>query len=141
MPNINEIFGSKLLKASDLKGRDVPLTIASYSMVEFPNDPRPKLVLSFDGTEKEMVVNRTNGNWIAESHGEDTDQWIGKRIILFPDRVEFKGEIVDAIRVRPPEAGQAQAPRVDVLGREAAAIVDEVTEPGGLEDDDGSPPF
>jgi hypothetical protein len=31
------------------------------------------------------------------------DAWIGKPIMLYPDRVAFQGKIVDAIRVKVPK--------------------------------------
>jgi hypothetical protein len=54
------------------------------------------------------VVNSTNANMLADSFGFDSAAWIGKTIELRPERVNFAGKMVDAIRTYP--AGQT-APR------------------------------
>jgi hypothetical protein len=49
---------------------------------------------------------------IAEMYGAETDHWHGKKITLYPARVEFQGRIVTAIRVHldPSASEEAQAP-------------------------------
>jgi len=47
-----------------------------------------------------VVLNKTNAKIIASLHGNETDDWPGKKIILYATEVDFRGEIVDAIRVR-----------------------------------------
>ncbi len=58
--NINEAFPSKYLKASDLDGKNVTVTIKSAELEEIGFDKEQKLVLSFVGTDKSMVLNKTN---------------------------------------------------------------------------------
>lgn len=107
---LDDVFGSKYLKAEDLKGHEVEVTIDGCQLEEFDQDGRTvkKLVLNFVGKDRGLVLNKTNANRIGEMHGDETDNWGGKRIKLFPDRVDFAGNIVDAIRVKietaPPEA-------------------------------------
>ena len=118
MRTLDDIYGSNLLKAPDLKGQDMPLVIAGWSMSEFPDQERPKVILTFQGTDKELVLNKTNANRVAESHGDVPDAWVGKEITLYPDRVEFGGKIVDAIRVRYPaiQTGDPSVPPPDDAG-------------------------
>ena len=99
--NVNDIFPSKFLKATDLKGRHVTVTIADCVMEQL-GDNR-KLVLYFEGKDKGMVCNRTNADRIAYLYSPDTDNWIGKAITIFPDMVNFQGKTMEALRVRPPE--------------------------------------
>ncbi|MGH2358944.1 MAG: hypothetical protein ACRDGM_00135, partial [bacterium] len=52
---------------------------------------------------KGMVLNRTNSNEIEYDcgYGGDMDAWIGKPICIYPAMVDFKGDRVPALRVRP----------------------------------------
>jgi len=101
MPSIKDIYGgSKGLKAADLRGRAHLLKVSDSRLVKF-NDGS-KIVLSFDGKEKELVVNKTNAQMIASKFGEDYERWLGAEIEVYPDKTQFNGELVDCIRVRIP---------------------------------------
>lgn len=106
--NINQLYGGDYLKAADLQGQTRTLTIAGETVKEF-DDGKSKLVLSFEKTTKTLVVNSTNANMIADAYGFDSAAWVGKSIELRPERVNFAGKMVDAIRVYPPGAGTAPA--------------------------------
>lgn len=98
---LNDVFPSNYIKAADLKKREHTVVIASAD-VEKVGDER-KLVLHFQGREKGLICNKTNAGRIAHFYGEDTDDWIGKEIVLFADLVDFQGKTVEAIRVRGPK--------------------------------------
>ena len=98
MPSIDEVYSGKSLKAADLEGNEVPLTIANAEAKEF--DDASKIVITFTETEKVFICNKTNANRIASSHGKDYSLWHGKKITLYPDMVDFKGDMVEAIRVK-----------------------------------------
>jgi hypothetical protein len=102
---LNDIFPSNYIKAADLQKREVSVVIASAE-VEPIGDER-KLVLKFQGRQKGMICNKTNANRIAYAYGEDTDAWVGKEIVLYPDLVDFQGRTVEAIRVRTSTRPQA----------------------------------
>jgi hypothetical protein len=106
---LGEMFPSKSLKADDFKDNPQVLTMADVEIVTF-DDGTKKPALSFQEHEKRLLLNRTNSNIIAESYGDDTDAWRGKRIQLYAARVEFKGDIVDAIRVQGPKQNAAPPP-------------------------------
>jgi hypothetical protein len=117
--DINDIYQSDSLKAADLKGREHTLCIATVESKKF-NDGA-KLVITFQNAKKSFVVNRTNAKRIAFTHGTNTDGWAGKEIVLYPDLVEYQGQTVEAIRVRPvARQATAAAPRqVSVAGGQA----------------------
>lgn len=107
---ISSAFPSDYLKASDLNGRQVTVTMAKVTVEKIGKDSKP--VLYFQGKQKGMVLNKTNANAIAANYGEDTDQWAGCTITLFETMVDFQGKSVPAIRVRVvPQQRQAPAPR------------------------------
>lgn len=101
MPNIDDVYqnSSNALKAEDLKGHEVKCLINGAELKQFDNGN--KIVLSFQGKEKTLVLNKTNARRIAEQFGNNTDNWSGSEIILYPDKTEFQGKMVDCIRVRP----------------------------------------
>ena len=105
---IGSVFGGDSLKAADLQGHEPIVVIASVEMKKFDNGN--KLVLTFQGKKKTLVVNKTNAGRIAYAHGTNTDNWIGKEIQLYTDLVDFQGKPVEAIRVRPPPKRQAPTP-------------------------------
>lgn len=102
--NITTAFPSKYLKASDLQGRSVEVTIATIVMEEIGqgDDKQEKPVIYFVGKEKGIICNVINGKMIAESYGDETDDWVGQLVEIYPDKTSFKGDIVDCIRVRIP---------------------------------------
>ena len=102
MPHIDEFFPSKYLKASDLQGRDVRVTIASLNPEQFENDGKTetKLVCYFAKKEKGVVLNKTNAATIATAYGYDYTQWPGNQITLYVAMVDAWGETREAIRVR-----------------------------------------
>jgi hypothetical protein len=99
---LNEIFKSDYLKADDLGDGDMPVTITKVEAKEFDSDGKKdwKAVLHFKETEKSLVANKTNCQTIADLHGDETDDWAGKRITLYATEVEFGGKTMLGIRVR-----------------------------------------
>lgn len=95
-----KLFPGRFIKSVDLEGRDVTLEVKAVRSEEI--DGKAKAVLSFQGTKKEMVMNRTNAEAIKLMFGRETDNWIGKKITVFPATIAdpFNGGTTTAIRVR-----------------------------------------
>src|SRR6516164_2309386 len=98
--NINDVFPSKYLKASDLKGRRIEVVMADVKTEKLGDDFKP--ILSFKGKDKGLVLNKTNANAIIDAYGPESDDWFGQPIILFEAMVEFQGKRGPAIRVDVP---------------------------------------
>lgn len=105
--NINDQFPSKYLKASDLNGGEVTVTIKDCIVENLGDDKRP--VLYFAGKEKGVVLNKTNATNISDAYTPDTDEWVGKKVVLYTAYVDFQGRSMEAIRIRPAKAGAATA--------------------------------
>ena len=139
--NINEAFPNRYLKASDLNGRNVTVTIKSAEFEEIGFAKERKLVLGFANSDKLMVCNKTNARDIAKLlHSEETSDWTGKRITLCAREVEFQGTMTPALRVlsQKPEAHKA-APPPAPPGQTApppAPPVQAAPPPAEVEDDD-----
>jgi len=99
---ISEEFPSQYLKAADLGGRDIRVTMGRVERETIGTDK--KLVLYFKGKEKGLVLNKTNANTIGDGYGDDTDDWFDQPLILFSVKTDYQGKVVDAIRCRVPTA-------------------------------------
>ena len=105
---LDEVYHGDSLKAADLAGKDCRVTISGYEVVDF--DEGKKIVLSFNKTDRTFVLNKTNGNTIADMYSQEMDNWIGKPITLFPTQTDFQGKAVACIRVRIGQPQPAPAP-------------------------------
>lgn len=95
--NINEVFPSKYLKASDLQGKAVKVIIDKVTVEKMGEDNKP--VLYFKGKEKAMALNKTNAQMIAAHYSPETDGWVGREIKLYAGKVNFNGQMVDSLKV------------------------------------------
>ena len=117
MPNINDFYPSNYLRAADLGGKEVDVTIDRVTSEEFEQDgkKRMKPVVHFRNTGiKPLVTNKTNAMLIATACGsEDYSTWTGKQVRLYADLVNFRGKVSEAIRVK-----RTPAPLVEELNDE-----------------------
>lgn len=97
---LSEAFPSNYLKSEDLQDRDVLVVIAGANQ-EMVGSER-KLMLTFQGKKKSMICNKTNAGRIAFMYGDETDNWIGKEIVLTSEFVEYQGKTVKGLRIKPP---------------------------------------
>ena len=94
---ISSAFPSKYLKASDLAGMKVTVEIGECNMEDIGDGDKP--VLYFAGKGKGLVMNKTNASTISAQFGDDTGDWMGKTIKLYPAKTQFQGQTVDCIRI------------------------------------------
>ena len=100
--NINDYFPSKYLKASDLKGREPVLTIKGVIREEVGQKREMKPILYFKEAQKGLVLNKTNAGRVTQIAGSGIiDEWKGVQVKLYATEVEFQGDTVDAIRIKP----------------------------------------
>lgn len=105
MPNIQDAFPSKYLKASDLNGREPIVTIKGVKYEAVGRDKEMKAVVYFKGKDKGIVLNKTNATKITKIVGSsETDDWRGHQIKLYSTETEFGGETVECIRIKPATA-------------------------------------
>lgn len=106
MPDLDDIYnsGGSYIKGDDLVDcDDLDVTISGVEIKKF-DDGSQKAVLSFEETDRRLVVNRTNALMISEvAKSKRTDDWVGHMISLYSTKVEFGGKLTNGIRVRPPQ--------------------------------------
>jgi len=126
MTSYKSLFPSKYLRAIDLDGSHVTVTIDRVDEDEWigsGQDAEQKPTLYFSDDIQPLVLNKTNAAAIGDLHGEDFTKWGGKRVVLYPTRVQFRDKMVDAIRVR--EVAESQADEQKIPATAAADAGDE----------------
>ena len=100
--NINDVFPGKYLKASDLKNQDATVTISGVVLEDVGSEGKKeeKAVVYFQGKDRGLVLNKTNSGVISDLYGDETDNWVGKMITMFPTQTDFAGKSVECIRIR-----------------------------------------
>jgi hypothetical protein len=91
----DELYPGRFLKAADLKGKIVTVEIASVDREKLVGDKGEQVrgILSFAKTEKQLALNRTNGECIKGMFGRNPQEWVGKRISIYP--AKFTGNLPD----------------------------------------------
>lgn len=120
---MKDYYPSNWLKAEDLDGKDVALTIKNVESKSF-GDNEVKPLVTFEGTEKGLILNKTNFGTIAALYGDETDYWIGRKIKLYSTEVDFRGTTTLAIRIRLEKFSTAEAAtaRDTLLAAEPKAV-------------------
>lgn len=123
MPKIHQMIDSKFLKKEDA-GDGLLATIRNVKQHNVGREDQPEMKWCAEFDEcKPMVLNSTNLALIEKAlNSDDSDNWIGKKIVLFNDEnVSFGGQVtggvrVDVNRTKKYHAKQEKAPAVQVRG-------------------------
>ena len=100
--NINAAFPSRYLKAADLGDATPIVTIDRVAVEEVGQEREHRPVVYFVGKQKGVVLNKSNAAAIAQLAGPETEEWPGTQVQLYVAMVSFRGEEVEAIRIRAP---------------------------------------
>lgn len=102
---VTDAFQGNFIEALHLAGKDATMTIEGYDEPNTVKDATKKLIdkpiLRFKGTDKGLILNKTNARTIGLTYGNEMDEWSGKQITLFATTCEAFGETVPCVRVRP----------------------------------------
>jgi hypothetical protein len=103
--HVDQLYPSRFLRCSDLGGKPLVVVIADLKREDVGGEN--KVIVSFTGDTKALILNKVNAKAIARLHGDETRNWRGKSITLVPAQVDFRGDLVDAIRVRTASPQQS----------------------------------
>ncbi len=84
----DQLYPGRFIKAGELLGKKVTLTIRDVEMEELQGDDgakKAKALVSFTESPKMLVLCKTNGICIREMFGKVLAAWVGKRITVFED--------------------------------------------------------
>lgn len=160
--DFDQMYPGRFIKAGDFGGKQVTLRISAVDIAKLVSDkgPQVKGIVSFDRTEKQWCINKTNGECVKAMFGRNPQAWIGKRVTLFagdhngepcirvwgsPD-IDADFEVLIQLprkfpfrmtmhRTGPARAAAAPAQRQEPAQRTPAPVVER--EPGA--DDEGLP--
>ena len=116
--NINDMKESRYVRKDDV-GDGVIVTITGLTEENLAMENQPpemKFVLHFKENIKPLVMNSTNAQLAAKAlSSPETDDWIGKKVILFNDpNVSFGGKLTGGVRIRKNQ--QAPVPAAPAGG-------------------------
>lgn len=122
MTDYRKFLEKEFLYEYDLEGRDFTLTIAKVEGGELTGEggkTTKKPIVTFVGAKKKLALNATNGATIAGMYGCHVEEWIGKKITLFPSVTNFgKQKNLPCIRIRPTVPTEKAAPAAREPGEE-----------------------
>lgn len=141
--HINQLKDSKFLKKEDC-GQGILVTIKGLTQENIAMEGQAQemvWLLHFMENVKPLVFKPVNQQLTALAVGsEETDDWIGKKIVLFHDpTITMSGKIVGGIRVRAP---RNQAPKpVTTSPPQPAPMPHVERQTAQAEDSSDDPPF
>ena len=93
--NFDQLYPGRFLKAGTLDDKKVTLTISAvvHEKLEGEKGAELKAVMSFNQTEMQLVVAKTNALCIKEMFGPILKDWVGKRVTFFESKVENPGPL------------------------------------------------
>lgn len=127
MPDIRQLYEKDFLGQWDCTDQDMILTIKGVSQEDVvqprTNQKKKKVCLTFEETDKKMVLNATNRDIIAKLVKTwDYTKWPGVQIQLYKDpKVRFGTEEVGGLRVRKFLPAKEEAAFCDECGQEIKA--------------------
>jgi hypothetical protein len=130
MPKVSDMIQSKFLRKEDVDD-ELVVTMRAVKLEEMPGDGREeRWVLYFKELAKGLVLNATMIRVLEKNYGQHSDDWTGRKATLFVDEtVQFKGQIVGGLRLRPMRSTKppgAGAPAVPITPAAAPAAPDEL---------------
>ena len=96
---------SRYLKGLHLEGSEPTWTISHAEEQTMLGEE--KLVVYFEEEDRGLVLNRTNARRLVDAFGDDADEWVGKRVVLYTEPVDFNGKTTDAIRLKKAKSQAA----------------------------------
>lgn len=129
MPHVSELLQSKYLKKEDLQ-RPVLWAVAAIRKepVKDPKtgDSEEKWIIYFEEDDRGLVLNKTNIHKLGELCGDDTDSWIGHKVVLYNDPTVSFGGKSGGIRIRAPKVTVPPPKPAPVQSENPAAFDDDI---------------
>jgi hypothetical protein len=102
--DVEGLYGSQHVSAEEVGDRKLRWTISNAAVNTMPargNEPaRDKVVLSFTGQKKTLVLNSTNFNLLRAGISRHPGEWVGAEIGIFTEMTSFAGQPKRGIRLK-----------------------------------------
>jgi hypothetical protein len=112
MPKVSEMITSKYLRKEDFD-EDQVCTIKGVTQENLGKDGQSEMrwIIHFRERDKGMVLNVTSIRVLEVAYGDDTDKWVGNKVMVYVDpNVSFGGKVVGGLRLRTPKKQSVKAP-------------------------------
>lgn len=94
MANVGHLLTGDFINGESLfQAGPQEVTVAGGNIETLGDDT--KVVLSFSETDKRLALNKTRLTFMVGNFGEDTDQWVGKKVVLHAQKLtsgKFAGQ-------------------------------------------------
>jgi len=99
---VSQMIQSKYLRKEDLDD-ELIVTIKALKLEDMPGgNGEQRWVIYFKEQQKGLVANNTTLRVLEKALGDESDAWVGKKVVLYvDDGVTFKGQVVGGLRLRP----------------------------------------
>lgn len=97
------MYPSEYLNAADLQEREVSVVIAKVELEDVPGvdgQKKKKPVLHFTKGNKRWPLPKTCAKILAKEFGNNTDNWAGKKITLYPTTCMAFGQETECVRLK-----------------------------------------
>ena len=120
--DMSEFTAGKYQKAADFEGeepREVVIRAVKKEAVGQKQELKP--VVYLQGEDRGIILNKTNSKMLVALLGKESNGWVGQRVMLAVQLVDFQGESVWGFRfapikrkpVKPAPAAVPKPPVVD----------------------------
>jgi hypothetical protein len=139
--DMTRFTGSNFFRAEDLRPDTlIKTSIVSVALREFKDGEKAVVYTDFQG--KGVVLNVTRAQVLYAAYGLESENWIGKPIIVRLGEEKFEGKKVGAVAIEamaPTRLGAERrpAPRIESEGRRGSTDI----RSGKGAWDDGAPPI
>lgn len=149
--SFDQLYPGTYLKAGEFNGKPVTLTIKGVTREMLSNGAGSEegaVIVSFDETEKKLVLVKTNGVCCRAMWGDDSGAWVGHKLTLHPVkdtsglsesglciRVKGSPELTEPLKFRA-RLGRKQVTQT-LIPTGKGASKDQAPEPVEEEFDDG----
>ena len=107
--DVEGLYGSQHWSAEEIGDRKLKLTVSHVAKTEMPardNKPaRDRVVLSFEGQKKTLVLNTTNYNLLRTSVSRHPGEWVGAVLGVYTEMTSFGGKPTRGTLVGVPKTG------------------------------------
>lgn len=87
MAKVSQVYASPWLRAEDLQGKTVKVTISTAAVETLPQadgSQAEKIVVSFLGAKRKLILNKTQASALVAIAGDETADWPGAMVYLAP---------------------------------------------------------
>lgn len=115
----SDFLGGDFIKGDDVKAGPKKVTITGVEVAKFDKNGKTErklqLVVDDAGDSKKVTLNATNLTAVQDAYGNETDEWEGKKVVLYHDpTVSYGGKRIGGLRIKVP-GQKAVVPAEDVF--------------------------